>query len=295
MAGLVEILDKGASQWQCEKDAERREKRSSPSQQASKRGKDGKTEDAIAQVELEANVRNVGVGLVKGMMTFAGEYIEEENEKTRQRIVQLETHISDNNTRICSVENKQAQHATALETITKGMEELRIENQKLKEELHVQSAWRPSGPNQAASSASPPAQGQAPVQSTNKLVFPFECSQKDFTPPSERLQATVGNLGWNLQRDLLISRMKAVFEEARIDPAGWHSEFCESQTGSQVNVTFRSVSERRIAESKVFSLKKEFPENSKKEKPCVWMGATKSATEKLPGKIVAVETGDFGS
>ena len=29
-----------------------------------------------------------------------------------------------------------------------------------------------------------------------------------------------------------------------------------------------------------------FPENSQKEKPCVWMGATKTATEKLPGKIV---------
>ena len=286
VAGLVEVLDKGAGQWQCEKDAERREKRNSPSQQAAKRGKDGKAEDAIAQVELEANVRNVSVGLVKGMMTFAGEYIEEENVKTRQRIEKLEAHASDNNTRICSVENKQAQQATALETITKGMEELRTENQKLKEELHVQSAWRPSGPNPAASSDSPPAQGQAPVQSTNKLVFFFECSQKDVTPPSERLHATVGNLGWNTQRDSLISRMKAVFEEARIDPAGWNSEFCESQTGSQVNVTFRSAFERRSAESKVFALKKEFPENSQKEKPCVWMGATKTATEKLPGKIV---------
>ena len=48
VTGLVEVLEKGASQWQVDKDTERREKRSSPSQQAAKKGRDGKAEDALA-------------------------------------------------------------------------------------------------------------------------------------------------------------------------------------------------------------------------------------------------------
>ena len=66
-------------------------------------------------------MRIVGVGLFKGMMTFAGEYLEVENEKTRQRIQELEAHLSDNNARLCSVENQ--------------FQDLKTSNSELRKEL----------------------------------------------------------------------------------------------------------------------------------------------------------------
>ena len=183
--------------------------------------------------------------------------------------------------------NKQQQSDAALQSLTNEFKELRIENQKLKEELHVQASWRPS-PNTASAPAGPSAR---PPASTNPLVFELPALATSLIPPRERKEASMGNIGWDTSRDTLLIRCREILQEANVDPSSHNAPYVERNFGSVASVVFKSASERVEAERKVRGLHKIVPEfavhpKANHERPFVWMGPTKTGDELLTGRIL---------
>ena len=159
------------------------------------------------------------------------------------------------------------------------MEKLTFENQQLRGKIYVQQTWKASAHLASAARsvlvARPQAVAQCLPASPNPLVFQFPNARDNAPPASDRLTATVGNLGWNSPSHVLLQRFRDIFDELKIDPSSWRDPLCARDPGSQVSSTFLSAFERRTAEANVRALNKSFPELQDRENKYVWMGRQK--------------------
>ena len=289
VSGLTQYLENGVGAWTEEKERERRQREaeSSPSLgcHAKKKHKD---ENEAAKIELEANVKHMAGSLIMTMMQSGGTFLEEQHQLVLARMEKSEQAIDDGNVRISHLENRHEQREKAVESLVQDMKDLRLENQKLKEELHVQAAWRPtsSGPP-AANTASAP----RPAPTANSLVYELPVTPYSLTPTSERKEATMGNLGWDTDKDTLLANCREILLVANVDPVTFNPPLTDRGFGSQASIVFKSASERREAESRVRELRRILPElalhpNANHEKPYVWMSAKKTKDELLTGRIL---------
>ena len=281
MSGLTQYLEKGVGAWTDEKERERRQREAESSPIGGSHVKKKQKDDAeSARVDLEANVKNLAGGLVMTMMQSGGTFLEEQQRVVVARVEKCEQGIDDGNVRISQIENRQEQIDKAFDSMVKDVQDLRLENQKLKEELHVQAAWRPTA--SAVPTSSPVGASSVPHAAPRPFEFPK--SELDLIPRSERLQARCGNLGWDCNSDTLIQRLRTVFEKHGIPPDSWKDPKTDGAKGSAVNVTFNSVFERRMAESKVNGAKEHFSEC--KADAFVWLRPKKSDCELFTDRIV---------
>ena len=213
---LIQYLEKGAGAWSEDRDRDRRQReaQSSPSGNPKKKAKD---EKLLAEIELEANVKQLSGGVVMTMMQSDGVFLEEQHQVVVSRLEQCEQAIGDGNVRMSQLENHQAKTDTSLETIVNEMKELRLENQKMKEELHVQGAWRPAAAAGNANAAVGPSLAAPVARQQNHS--PIQLGSE--VPRSERLDVRVGRLGWNTSSEELINRMTTLFFDLQIDPSSW--------------------------------------------------------------------------
>ena len=212
-----------------------------------------------------------------------------------ERFVQVEE-------RVTKTEHACSKQEASVSTLSQQVEDLRIEHNnlsntvseqadmitKLLGEVNVQRAWQPQA--SASSPAAPPAAATRVVPNTNPLVYELPISATVTTPPRERKEAVIGNLGWNSDRDTLLARCRAVLEEAHVGPSSHHAPSVE-RSGSQVSIVFRTLTERNEAQRKIRDLKKLFPEvafapSSNHVRPFVWMGPQKTSDELIGGKIL---------
>ena len=296
VSDVVSGLERGPSQWTSKRESDQKSAAGSPaSDPPDKRKKT--SEAALAQQEMEADMRSLTTGLVTHMlsagMAAGGEFIEAENAKRDARIDVLETSVADGNQRISVLENSKDAQQTQIDDLAAKLSACQLEVQRVKEEVHVQGAWQPpsaAAPSVLPASGSPPSGNANPVRA-NRLVYELPVPSIILTPPSERKEAIIGNLGWNTDKDSLLARCEAVLREAKVDPHSYNEPCCQRTSGSQASVVFKSPQERKTAQQRVGNLKKLFPEvavhpRTNHERPHVFVAPEKKSHEMLSGHIL---------
>lgn len=294
VSDVVSGLEHGSKQWTSKRESDRKSALGSPASDPPDKRK--KTADAaLAQQEMEADMRTLTTGLVTEMlsagMAAGGKFIEADNAKRDARIDELETSVADGNQRLSCLENSKDAQQTQIDELAASLSNCQLELQKVKEEVHVQGAWKPpTSERHTAPSASGTTVISNPVRA-NRLVYELPPQSICLTPPSERKEAIIGNLGWNTDKDTLLARCAAVLHEARVDPDSYSAPICARQSGSQVSVIFKSSHERKTANQNVGNLKKLFPEvavhpKSNHERPHVFVAPEKKSHELLSGHIL---------
>ena len=178
--------------------------------------------------------------------------------------------VSDMNQRLCVLENKDSPGASPadeeVKALTALMQTMRIQLDEVRGELNVRQAWAPSNIStkggKGASSTTAPLHSGQPSPTSNRQSSGVRYStgvlSSNFIPPSERMEALCGSLGWNTQDTVLVQLLKILFDEVGVPSDSWHVEFCELPTGSTVKLIFRSAQERRPAELRIKRAEKHF-------------------------------------
>ena len=112
------------------------------------------------------------------MMQSGGTFLEEQQRVVVARVEKCEQGIDDGNVRISQIENRQEQIDKAFDSMVKDVHDLRLENQKLKDKLHVQAAWRPTA--FAVPTSSPVGASSVPHAAPRPVEFPK--SELDLIP-----------------------------------------------------------------------------------------------------------------
>lgn len=286
---VVKGLTEGASAWSEKRVREREEK----SKLASPGSRPSPTKKAKAE-ETDAECRDLCVPLVvdmmKGGMQSAAVHLHENQRRMDERMTKIEKSSDDLNQRASTLENSHCDLEAKIDKLAEKTEKLSLENQALREELHVQSAWKP----QPASARAQEPANSVPVP--NVLCFSFKdlLPRSELIPRSERLDVLVGNLGYDTEKSILLARLDEVIAKATIDPSSYTNVKCPRELGSQVFLTFKTVQERQEAQDKLRAKKLSYPECSVRVQPegeswrnNVYITQRRQGVEQVTSRIMA--------
>ena len=113
-------------------------------------------------------------------------------------------------------------------------------------------------------------------------------------PLEQRVEGRMGNLGYDLDADELLTRAKKVLSEAGVKEEDFDFMYVEREPGSMASFLAKTPALLRAAIIRVQSLKRSMPDNPDK---VVWMGVARTREEnaenkrihRLHGFVVAIE------